>query len=161
MSLTGRSQRRKRRKQKKLDEPKVSFMQLMKLNAPEWRYMVWGCIAASMHGITFPLWGLFFGDFFGILSDGDADLVRHEGNNISYIFIGIGLMAGVGTMLQSYMFTTAGVKMTTRLRKTAFKTIMSQQVAFFDDERNSVGALCARLAGDCSNVQGVSVAHSF
>lgn len=131
-------------------------MQLMKLNAPEWRYILWGCIAAAMHGSTFPLWGLFFGDFFGILSNGDANVVRHEGNNISYIFLGIGIMAGLGTMLQSYMFTTAGVKMTTRLRQTAFKTIMSQEVAFFDDERNAVGALCARLAGDCSNVQGVS-----
>ncbi|XP_032292618.1 multidrug resistance protein homolog 49 [Drosophila virilis] len=153
-----RSQRRKKKKQKK-DEPKVSFIQLMKLNAPEWRYILWGCLAAAMHGITFPLWGLFFGDFFGILSNGDEDLVRHEGNNISYIFIGIGLMAGVGIMLQSYMFTTAGVKMTTRLRQRAFKTIMSQEVAFFDDERNSVGALCARLAGDCSNVQGATGAR--
>lgn len=131
-------------------------MQLMKLNAPEWRYILWGCLAAAMHGSTFPLWGLFFGDFFGILSNGDENVVRHEGNNISFIFLGIGIMAGLGTMLQSYMFTTAGVKMTTRLRQTAFKTIMSQEVAFFDDEKNAVGALCARLAGDCSNVQGVS-----
>ncbi|XP_017865605.1 PREDICTED: multidrug resistance protein homolog 49 [Drosophila arizonae] len=155
-----RSQRRKKKKkQPKPEEPKVSFMQLMKLNAPEWRYIVWGCIASIMHGITFPLWGLFFGDFFGILSDSDENLVRHEGNNISYIFIGIGVMAGVGTMMQSYLFTTAGVKMTTRLRKTAFKTIVAQEVAFFDDERNSVGALCARLAGDCSNVQGATGAR--
>ncbi|KAL7738619.1 hypothetical protein ACLKA6_006913 [Drosophila palustris] len=159
-NVSARGKRRsQRRKKKKIEEPKITFMQLMKLNAPEWRYIVWGCIAAAMHGVTFPLWGLFFGDFFGILSNGDANVVRHEGNNISYIFIGIGLMAGLGTMLQSYMFTTAGVKMTTRLRKTAFKTIMSQEVAFFDDEKNSVGALCARLAGDCSNVQGATGAR--
>lgn len=159
-SVSSRGKRRsQRRKKKKVEEPKISFVQLMKLNAPEWRYIVWGCIAAAMHGVTFPLWGLFFGDFFGILSNGDPDVVRHEGNNISYIFIGIGLMAGLGTMLQSYMFTTAGVKMTTRLRKTAFKTIMSQEIAFFDDDKNSVGALCARLAGDCSNVQGATGAR--
>ncbi|XP_001986851.2 multidrug resistance protein homolog 49 [Drosophila grimshawi] len=160
-SVSSRSKRRsqRRKKKKKLDEPKVSFMQLMKLNAPEWRYMLWGCVAAAMHGTTFPLWGLFFGDFFGILGYADEDLVRKRGNDISFIFLGIGVMAGVGTMLQSYMFTTAGVKMTTRLRKTAFKTIMSQEVAFFDDERNSVGALCARLAGDCSNVQGATGAR--
>ncbi|KAH8297255.1 hypothetical protein KR044_008793 [Drosophila immigrans] len=159
VSSRGKRRSQRRKKKTKVKEPTITFMQLMKLNAPEWRYIVWGCIAAAMHGVTFPLWGLFFGDFFGILSHGDADVVRHEGNNISYIFIGIGLMAGLGTMLQSYLFTTAGVKMTSRLRQTAFKTIMSQEIAFFDDDKNSVGALCARLAGDCSNVQGATGAR--
>ncbi|KAH8372084.1 hypothetical protein KR093_010043 [Drosophila rubida] len=159
VSSRGKRRSQRRKKKNKVEEPKITFMQLMKLNAPEWRYIVWGCIAAAMHGVTFPLWGLFFGDFFGILSNGDEAVVRHEGNNISYIFIGIGLMAGLGTMLQSYMFTTAGVKMTSRLRQTAFKTIMSQEIAFFDDDKNSVGALCARLAGDCSNVQGATGAR--
>lgn len=119
--------------------------------------MVVGSIASVMHGATFPLWGLFFGDFFGVLSNGDDDEVRRQVLNISMIFVGIGLMAGLGNMLQTYMFTTAGVKMTTRLRKRAFGTIVSQDIAYFDDEKNSVGALCSRLASDCSNVQGVSL----
>ncbi|XP_016958561.2 multidrug resistance protein homolog 49 [Drosophila biarmipes] len=160
------STRRKRRsrrcsikKKEKEVVPKVSFTQLMKLNSPEWRYMVVGGIASVMHGANFPLWGLFFGDFFGILSDGDDDVVRSEVLRIAIIFVGIGLMAGLGNMLQTYMFTAAGVKMTTRLRKQAFGTIVGQDIAYFDDERNSVGALCSRLASDCSNVQGATGAR--
>lgn len=103
---------------------KVSFTQLMKLNSPEWRFIVVGGIASVMHGATFPLWGLFFGDFFGILSDGDDDVVRAEVLKISMIFVGIGLMAGLGNMLQTYMFTTAGVKMITRLRKRALERLL-------------------------------------
>lgn len=139
----------------------MSFSQLMKLNAPEWRLMVVGGIASVMHGSTFPLWGLFFGNFFGILSDGDDEEVRRQVINISMIFVGIGLLAGLGNMLQTYMFTAAGVKMTTRLRKRAFGTILGQDIAYFDDEKNSVGALCSRLASDCSNVQGVSFLRSL
>ncbi|EDV36373.1 uncharacterized protein Dana_GF11993 [Drosophila ananassae] len=153
------SQRRKKKKAKKPPAPKVSFTQLMKLNSPEWRFIVVGSIASVMHGATFPLWGLFFGDFFGVLSNGDDDEVRRQVLNISMIFVGIGLMAGLGNMLQTYMFTTAGVKMTTRLRKRAFGTIVSQDIAYFDDEKNSVGALCSRLASDCSNVQGATGAR--
>ncbi|KAH8277612.1 hypothetical protein KR018_002116 [Drosophila ironensis] len=153
------SQRRKKKKSKKPPAPKISFVQLMKLNSPEWRFIVVGSIASVMHGATFPLWGLFFGDFFGVLSNGDDDEVRRQVLNISMIFVGIGLMAGVGNMLQTYMFTTAGVKMTTRLRKRAFGTIISQDIAYFDDEKNSVGALCSRLASDCSNVQGATGAR--
>ena len=70
------------------------------------------------------------------------------------MFLVVGIIAGLGTLIQTYCF--AGVKMTSRLRKTAFGTLLKQEVAYFDDEKNSVGALCSRLAGDCSNVQGVS-----
>ncbi|XP_016941168.4 multidrug resistance protein homolog 49 isoform X1 [Drosophila suzukii] len=153
-----RSQRHDKRRKNEV-VPKVSFIQLIKLNSAEWRFLVVGGIASVMHGANFPLWGLFFGDFFGIMSNGDDDVVRSEVLKISMIFVGIGLMAGLGNMLQTYMFTTAGVKMTTRLRKRAFGTIVGQDIAYFDDERNSVGALCSRLASDCSNVQGATGAR--
>ncbi|XP_002061354.3 multidrug resistance protein homolog 49 [Drosophila willistoni] len=154
------STRRKRRnKKKKAEKPKISFLNLMRLNAPEWPFMAVGCVASVMHGATFPLFGLFFGNFFGILSNDNDDYIRSETIDVSIIFIGIGLLAGFGTMLQTYMFTTAGVKMTTRLRKKAFQTIVSQNIAYFDDENNSVGALCSRLASDCSNVQGATGAR--
>lgn len=73
------------------------------------------------------------------------------------MFLVIGIIAGLGTLIQTYAFNTAGVKMTSRLRRMAFSTLLKQEVAYFDDEKNSVGALCSRLAGDCSNVQGVSL----
>jgi hypothetical protein len=38
----------------------------------------------------------------------------------------------------------------------AFTAILRQEVGWFDDERNSVGILCARLSGDAASVQGVS-----
>lgn len=40
------------------------------------------------------------------------------------------------------------------LRSMSFKSIMQQEVGWFDEEKNSVGALSARLAGDAANVQG-------
>ena len=32
--------------------------------------------------------------------------------------------------------------------------MLRQEIAFFDDYRNSTGALCARLSSDASRVQG-------
>ncbi|XP_005191448.1 multidrug resistance protein homolog 49 isoform X2 [Musca domestica] len=150
---------KRKRKSKDVEKYKISFSQLMRLNAPEWKFLLIGCVAACLHGATFPIWAVFFGDFFGILSDDDEQVVRDGANFLSYIFIGIGLVAGIGALLQTYMFNTAGVKMTTRLRNMTFQTLLRQEVAYFDDEKNSVGALCARLAGDCSNVQGATGAR--
>lgn len=40
-------------------------------------------------------------------------------------------------------------------RSMAFSAMLRQEMGWFDDQKNSVGALCARLAGDASSVQGV------
>lgn len=59
-------------------------------------------------------------------------------------------------LLQTHLFSLAGVRLTARLRVAAFSAILRQEVGWFDDERNSVGTLCARLSGDAASVQGVS-----
>ena len=56
---------------------------------------------------------------------------------------------------QVFMFGVAGEKLTTRIRKMTFKTLLRQEVAYFDDSRHAVGVLCARLSSDASSVQGV------
>jgi len=58
--------------------------------------------------------------------------------------------------LQTHLFSLAGVRLTARLRIAAFSAMLRQEVGWFDDERNSVGVLCARLSGDAASVQGVS-----
>ncbi|XP_037946899.1 multidrug resistance protein homolog 49-like [Teleopsis dalmanni] len=145
-------------KPKSVEKCKVSFKQILKLNTPEWRFLLTGSVAAIVHGATFPCWALFFGEFFGIMSK-DSDSVQYHIIQLSYKFITLGIIAGLGILIQNYMLNIAGVKMTSRLRKTAFKAIISQETAYFDDKKNSVGALCARLASDCSTIQGATGAR--
>lgn len=87
----------------------------------------------------------------------DEDQARHEGFVFSMYFLGLGLFAGVGTFYQTYMFNIAGVKLTSRLRTRVLEATMRQEMGWFDEARNSVGILCARLAGDCASVQGVCI----
>ena len=54
------------------------------------------------------------------------------------------------------MFSVAGEKLTTRIRKLTFKAMLRQEAAYFDDSRHTVGVLCSRLSSDASSVQGVS-----
>lgn len=54
------------------------------------------------------------------------------------------------------MFNLAGTRLTSRLRQMSFTSMLSQEMAWFDDDKNSTGALCTRLSGDCAKVQGVS-----
>lgn len=86
----------------------------------------------------------------------DEIVVRSESIRFSTYFLYVGLIAGVGTFLQTFMFNVAGVKLTSRLRSLVFETTMKQEMGWFDDVRNGVGVICARLSGDCASVQGVS-----
>jgi len=54
------------------------------------------------------------------------------------------------------MFGKSGENLTMRVRALCFNTIVRQDMSFFDDPRNTTGALCTRLSTDASAVQGVS-----
>nr|XP_040221248.2 multidrug resistance protein homolog 49 [Anopheles coluzzii]XP_040221249.2 multidrug resistance protein homolog 49 [Anopheles coluzzii] len=134
----------------------VSLMRLLKLNAPEWHYILFGCAAAIVVGASFPAFAVLFGEMYGILSVADPEYVKEESNFYSFLFLVLGLITGVGTFFQTYLFNIAGVRLTSRLRQKSFKAIVSQDMAWFDESRNAVGALCARLSGDCASVQGAT-----
>lgn len=58
--------------------------------------------------------------------------------------------------LQGYAFSKSGELLTRRLRRLGFQAMLGQEIGWFDDHRNSPGALTTRLATDASQVQGVS-----
>ena len=50
----------------------------------------------------------------------------------------------------------AGERLTLRLRSETFEAILKQEIGWFDDQRNSTGALVTRLSNDAAQVEGVS-----
>ncbi|CAF3853721.1 unnamed protein product [Rotaria sp. Silwood1] len=54
------------------------------------------------------------------------------------------------------MFAHSGEALTKRLRSKAFRAILRQEIAYFDQEKHSTGALCTRLATEASAVQNAS-----
>lgn len=54
------------------------------------------------------------------------------------------------------MFSIAGEKLTMRLRSEMFKSMLRQEMGWYDRKDNGVGALCAKLSGEAAHVQGVS-----
>lgn len=55
------------------------------------------------------------------------------------------------------MFGIAGEKLTMRLRSNMFGAMLRQEIGWYDLKENGVGALCGKLSGEASSVQGVSV----
>ncbi|XP_008760919.1 phosphatidylcholine translocator ABCB4 isoform X1 [Rattus norvegicus] len=59
-------------------------------------------------------------------------------------------------MIAGFTFGKAGEILTTRLRSMAFKAMLRQDMSWFDDHKNSTGALSTRLATDAAQVQGAT-----
>ncbi|KAL2727033.1 multidrug resistance protein 49 isoform X1 [Vespula squamosa] len=129
---------------------------ILGLNKTEWPFNFIGCLAAGTVGASFPAFAVLFGQVYYVLGLQDEDEIRRETVNFSVLFIIVGVVTGIGTFLQMYMFGLSGVRMTTRIRKMTFGAMLKQEMGWYDEEQNSVGALCARLSSDAGAVQGAT-----
>ncbi|CAF2075642.1 unnamed protein product [Rotaria magnacalcarata] len=69
-------------------------------------------------------------------------------------YLGLAVISLVLHSVQGYVFALSGETLTKRLRSKAFRAVLRQDIAFFDQEEHSTGALCTRLATEVSAVQG-------
>lgn len=142
---------------KELDDakPSVSWMRLLKISLSEWPYLIVGSVAALIMGLHTPLYGVIFGSILGVLSE---DINKLSDHNAFYciIFAIMSVTSFAMSFLQTFMFSVASEKLTSRLRKETFSKIITQDITWFDHPTNSVGSLCARLTSDASDMQGAS-----
>uniref|UniRef100_A0A671FV25 ATP binding cassette subfamily B member 1 n=1 Tax=Rhinolophus ferrumequinum TaxID=59479 RepID=A0A671FV25_RHIFE len=136
--------------------PPVSFLKVLKLNKTEWPYFVVGTVCAIANGALQPAFSVIFSEMIAIFGPGDEEVKQHKCNMISLLFLGLGIISFFTFFLQGFTFGKAGEILTTRLRSMAFKAMLRQDMSWFDDHKNSTGALSTRLASDASQVQGAT-----
>ncbi|XP_076880833.1 bile salt export pump [Brachyhypopomus gauderio] len=129
---------------------------ILKYNAPEWPYMVFGSIGAAVNGGVNPVYSLLFSQILATFSMSDPVAQRREIDGICVFFVVVGLISFFTQMLQGYSFSKSGELLTRRLRCLGFHAMLGQEIGWFDDHRNSPGALTTRLATDASQVQGAT-----
>lgn len=89
----------------------------------------------------------------------DPNVALEMTNKLCVLFLIVGVIMFVAATMQTHWFNMAGVYLSTRIRSLTFAGMLKQEIGWFDDDRNSVGALSARLTGDAANIQGVSHPH--
>ncbi|CAG9838848.1 unnamed protein product [Diabrotica balteata] len=134
----------------------VSVFEILKMNAPEWPYILFAGLGSIVVGFGMPVFAVLFGSILGTLAYGDSDFVRSEANRYCLYFVLGGVVTMVSVFTQMYLLGIAGEKMTERVRSSLFKAMIYQEIGFFDKKTNGVGALCAKLSSDASNIQGAT-----
>ncbi|KAL4636195.1 bile salt export pump-like isoform X2 [Arapaima gigas] len=129
---------------------------ILKYNRPEWPYMLLGSLGAAVNGSLNPIYAILFSQILGAFSTGEMDEQRSQINGICILFIIVAVVSFFSQFLQSYAFGKSGELLTRRLRKLGFQAILKQEIGWFDNPKNSPGALTTRLATDASMVQGAT-----
>jgi ATP-binding cassette subfamily B (MDR/TAP) protein 1 len=76
-----------------------------------------------------------------------------QGANLyAFLFVVIGIAALFSFFLQVASFEVAGERFTKRFRGMLFRSLLKQEVGFYDEDEHSMGALTSRLAVDAANV---------
>ncbi|WVZ69174.1 hypothetical protein U9M48_018005 [Paspalum notatum var. saurae] len=131
---------------------KASIGRLFKLNMPEALVLLLGSIAASVHGVIFPLFGILISSVIKSFYE-PPDKLRKDTNFWALIAVVLGVASLISIPAEYFLFAIAGGKLIERIRTLLFQSILRQEVAWFDNASNSSGALGTRLSVDALNVR--------
>ncbi|TVU20391.1 hypothetical protein EJB05_36598, partial [Eragrostis curvula] len=131
---------------------KAPIGRLLTLSKPETSVLVFGSIAAAIHGALIPMIGFLLATAAKILYE---PLEKRGKDSIfwSLVCVGLGIISMVSRFANCFLFGIAGGKLIERIRALAFQSIVHQEIPWFDDSVNSSGALGGRLCIDALNLR--------
>jgi ABC-type multidrug transport system fused ATPase/permease subunit len=129
---------------------------ILKLNAPEWHWILVAGLASVMFGATQPLFALFLTQIFALFAESNLEEQKRLTNIYAAAIFLVGLFGAVAQLLIILGFAKSGEALTMRMRKLTFSAILRQEMGYFDSETNSIGTLITRLSTDASSLKGMT-----
>ncbi|KAF9672949.1 hypothetical protein SADUNF_Sadunf11G0097500 [Salix dunnii] len=130
-----------------------SQWRLLKMNAPEWGRGLTGCLAAIGAGAVQPINAYCAGSLMSNYFLSDKSAIKHKSNILALIFLFIGALNFITSLLQHYNFAVMGERLTKRVREKLLAKLMTFEIGWFDEDENTSAAICARLAIEASMVR--------
>ncbi|KAL4980249.1 P-loop containing nucleoside triphosphate hydrolase protein [Aspergillus desertorum] len=143
-------------------DPKYSLWTLLKFvasfNRPEIPHMIIGLVFSVLAGGGQPTQAVLYAKAISTLSlpESQYGKLRHDANFWSLMFFVVGIVQFITQSTNGAAFAVCSERLIRRARSTAFRTILRQDIAFFDKEENSTGALTSFLSTETKHLSGVS-----
>jgi ATP-binding cassette subfamily B (MDR/TAP) protein 1 len=90
------------------------------------------------------------------LQYGIGTTARSDANMQAIVFLILAVASLVFGLIQTWLFTLVGDRLTKRIRSDCYRKILKMPVSWFDIPKNNAGSLTSRLAADCQLVNGLS-----
>jgi ATP-binding cassette subfamily B (MDR/TAP) protein 1 len=152
------------RRAKPEDRHEYGLWELIKLtlsfNTQEWPFMVIGVLFAAIAGGGNPTSAVFFAKEIVTLSQPVFPSNRHDIKSDSdfwsamYVMLAFVMLLSFAT--QGVAFARCSERLVHRVRDGAFRAMLRQDVAFFDRDENTPGALTSFLSTEATHLAGLS-----
>ncbi|OVA16636.1 ABC transporter [Macleaya cordata] len=115
--------------------------------------MIVGTVAAFGNGMTMPLMTILIGDLVNSFGQtaGNKDVLKQV-SKVALEFVYLAVGSGVASFFQVACWMVTGERQAARIRSLYFKTLLRQDIAFFDKETNT-GEVVGRMSGDTILIQ--------
>nr|VDC58391.1 unnamed protein product [Brassica rapa] len=135
--------------------PVPSFKRLMAMNRPEWKHALYGCLSAALFGAVQPTSAFVSGSMVSVYFLTSHDEIKEKTRIFVLFFVGLAVFSFLLNIIQHYSFAYMGEYLTKRIREKMLKKILTFEVNWFDEEENSSGAICSRLAKEANLVRSL------
>ncbi|EEP79342.1 multidrug resistance protein 3 [Uncinocarpus reesii 1704] len=127
-------------------------------NASEWKLMTVGLIFSIICGGGQPSMAVFFAKCIATLALPPPlyGKLRDDANFWCLMYLMVGIIMFFAYSIQGSAFAYCSEKLIFRGRSQAFRTMLRQDIAFFDQEENSTGALTSFLSTETKHLSGIS-----
>lgn len=135
-----------------------TIKRLLMLAEPE-KYKLAGAMVLLVisSGVTMIV-PFFIGKLIDFIQTGDKETMKEKLKNIALLMTGVFLIGGLANFGRVYIIQSTGQKIVLRLREKLFRSILNQEMAFFD--HNKTGELINRLSTD-TEVVGSSISQNL
>jgi len=140
---------------------------IAKFNKTEWHWMLFGLFFSIICGGGNPVQAVFFAKEIislsipittsdGVSIPGAAGTLRKDVNFWSLMYLMLAIVQFGAFCLQGVAFAYCSERLIHRVRDRAFRTMLRQDIEFFDREENTAGALTSFLSTETTHVAGLS-----
>ena len=143
-------------------ESQYSLWTLIKVvgsfNKPELHFMLVGLVFSIIAGAGNPTQSVFFAEEIVALSLRPSmySKLRHDADFWALMYLMLALVQILSFSAQGIAFAYCSERLVHRARDKAFRTMLRQEISFFDKEENSAGALTSFLSTETTHLAGMS-----
>uniref|UniRef100_A0A914DR54 Uncharacterized protein n=1 Tax=Acrobeloides nanus TaxID=290746 RepID=A0A914DR54_9BILA len=143
--------------QQDIEDSKIKptpLWKIMKMNRDKWHFFALAIFGCIINGLVVPFFALVYSQIFNVFSE-PIEQLNTDALFWSFMFVAIGIANAIGQIISAVCCGQCGEALTKKLRFEAFRNLLRQDIAFYDDQRHNTGKLCTRFATDVPNVRYV------
>jgi len=139
-------------KKDKKEEPSMFYIikRLMQFNKSDSHLIVFGVLAALVHGCVNPFISILLSNMIQVLAvPSDPDFM-HKSRMYAILFFVCAVVAFISMAIQMSCFNTVAERLSRKVRGEVFDKYVKMPIGWFDEPQNSPGALGSKLSTDAT-----------